>query len=157
MSELNMSIDKPIDEDVSVPDGFNVRVLEQGIDPSIATFSASALKFQKLFDELGMVVQVQVTRVWVPPAYYVAGSKAGATKNIHGAGDLKAPAYERENVFFQAVHHDDFLADFAVSAAWFGGTFQGAVLFGPRSDRENYYFKRTEQTKALEEIARCLS
>ena len=140
-----------------VPDDFKITIIETGIDPAIALLSASAVKFQKLFEQFDMALQVQVTRVHVPAVYYVGGSKPGATKNIHSAGDLKAPAYDRENVFFQAVHHEDFLADFAVSASWFGGAFQGATLYGPRSDRENYYFKHTEQTKALEEIARCLS
>lgn len=133
------------------PDVFKVRVLER-LDPARADLTVTSLdKFLKLLQRHDFHIQVQATRVYTEPTFYMSKSKD------HNIGDLKKDGFEMECVFIQAAYEQDFKMELYVQASWYGGVFGGANISGPKSGRPWYEQLFKQITKAREEVIRCLS
>lgn len=149
------------EEDV-VADGV-VTVLER-LDPSteiedIILKTASALKFRKLGNDLGLIIHVQGTRCYLGPTLYLSKSKS------HNIGDVKEAGFEYRMLSITITNG----LDFGAQATWYerfpkfrDGTpkppvfeFDSVRIGGKRTGGPVNHI--TQPTKMIEEVNRCLT
>lgn len=134
---------EPILSDEETPESVEVIAWHRA-DEADLTAAPSMPKFLKLGEELGLIVQVQATRVRFSDVMYAPSSKQ--------KGQVKTPGYETECVFITLTN----LVDFAATVAWQGKTFKGALIGGQRSGyRPERWYKAINA--AMTKITECFT
>lgn len=150
------------EEEDAVADGV-ITVLER-LDPSteiedIILKTASALKFRKLGNDLGLIIHVQGTRCYLGPTRYLSKSKD------HNIGDVKEAGFEYRMLSITITNG----LDFGAQATWYerfpkfrDGTpkppvfeFDSVRIGGKRTGGP--VNRITQSTKMIKEITRCLT